>query len=60
MTEKEIFLGMVRRIWIEKGADEDLLRNYYYEDGNNVIVINANYEETTFYFDKNGALTYYD
>lgn len=57
MTEKEVFLSMVHRVAEEKAED---LKNWYYEDGDSVTIINANYEETTFYFDKNGALTFYD
>ena len=59
MTEKEIFLNMIRRVLTEKAVDEDL-RKYYYEDNNNVTVINANLEETIFYFDENGALIFYE
>lgn len=59
MTEKENFRNMIRRVLTEKFADEDP-RNYYDEDYNTITIINANLEATTFYFDENGALDFFE
>lgn len=59
MTEKEIFHNMIRRVLTEKVADEES-RNYYDEDDNSITIINANLEATTFYFDENGALDFFE
>lgn len=59
MTEKEIFHNMIHRVLTEKVANEDL-RNYYDEDDNSITIINASLEETIFYFDENGTLTFYE
>lgn len=58
MTEKEIFLNMIHRVVTENAPKEDL-KDFYYEDGNNIIIINSLLEKTTFYFDKNGSLSFY-
>lgn len=60
MTEKEFFLSMIRRVVAENSAGEEL-SNYYYKIGNNgIAILNANLEETCFYFDENGALILYE
>ncbi len=59
MTEKEVFLNMIHRVSAENSIKEDL-KNFYYEDNNNVVIINGNFEETVFYFDENGSLSFYE
>lgn len=58
MTEKEIFLSMIRRVLA--GLPDEDKDNYYRENDYSVIIINANLEETTFYFDENGDLAFYE
>ena len=59
MTEKEIFLNMIHRVLTENVPKEDL-KEFYYEDDNNVVIINRNLEETIFYFDESGSLSFYE
>lgn len=59
MTEKEIFLNMIRRVLAENASGEEL-ENFYHEDGDSVTIINSDLKETIFYFDKNGCLSFYE
>ena len=60
MTEKEAFLNMIHRVLAEKEVAGEELDNYCYENDNCVTIINANLEETFFYFDENGTLIFYE
>lgn len=55
MTEREIFLNMIKRV---SGA-EDGETGFYWTEGNNVIISNEADELTTFEFNNKGELIWY-
>lgn len=59
MTEREIFLNMIRRV-VETVSTEKDFKNFFREEGDgNITIFNGNCVETTFEFDKNGSLTFF-
>ena len=55
MTEREILLNMLKRV---TGA-EDGETNFYWTEGNNVVITNDGDMPTIFEFDDKGKLVWY-
>lgn len=55
MTEKEIFLNMLKRVSGEEAGDI----YFYWTEGNNVIISNEQDDITTFEFNDKGELVWY-
>lgn len=56
MTEKEIFLNMLKRV---VGFEEHQENFFHIEGSNSIVIFNENSEKTTFRFDNEGNLVWY-
>ena len=59
MTEREVFLNMIKRVSEESHA---LAEDFYRieEDDNSITIINGSLEETNFYFNADGTLNFFE
>lgn len=58
MTEREIFLNMIRRV-VDTVSTGNFENFFHEEDNGDITIFNEDCVETTFEFDENGSLTFF-
>ena len=60
MTEKEMFLNIIKRIFDNNHIDEEEAKEFFhFENENTITLINSSLEEMNFEFDEDGNLSWF-